>query len=76
MDVVGRRLVAHENCLEAVLFPRHGIVGRKDRLAGGRAGRSVKALADDLDRFVGIDARVEELIERRSGHHGNGAAFV
>ena len=41
-----------------------GIVGGKDDLAGGGARRGRQADADDVARRLGIDGRMQQLVER------------
>ena len=48
----------------ALAFEQLGLVGREHDLAGGSAGRRRQAGGDDLALGVGIDGRMQQLVER------------
>ena len=65
VDVLGARLGAHEDDLAAARALGLGVVGGEDDLARGRAGRSGQAGGQHVLLRVGIERRVQQLIERR-----------
>jgi len=76
VDVVGRGLGSYEDRLAALLLPANGIFRRENDLAGRGAGAALEPLARDGDALVGIDARVEELVERLRVDHADGASPI
>ena len=64
VDVLGRGLDPHQDHLLAVGLELRRLVGGEHDLAGGRAGRGRQAGRDHLALGVGIDGRVQQLVER------------
>ncbi len=64
VDVLGRGLDPHQDDPLALGSERLGVVGREHDLAGGGARRGRKAGGDHLALGVGIDGRMQELVER------------
>ena len=65
VEVVGRRLRPHEHDRLAALGGGLGVVGGEVHLADGRARRRVQALGDGRVVDVGVELRVQELVELR-----------
>ncbi len=65
VNVLRRGLDAHQNDLAAIGLQLRGFVRGEHDLAGGRAGRRRQPRRDHVARGVGIDGRMQELIERR-----------
>ena len=64
VDVLGAGLDAHQHDLAALGLHVLGVFGREHDLAGRRAGRGRQAGADDVAFRLGIDGRVQQLVER------------
>ena len=64
VDVLGRGLDAHQDDLLALRLERLGVVGREHDLAGRRARRRRQAGRDHLALGLGIDGRMQQLVER------------
>ena len=64
VDVLGAGLDPHQDDALALRLERLGVVGREHDLARGRAGRGRKPGGDHLALGVGIDGRVQQLVER------------
>ena len=63
VDVVGGGLGADEDHVLLRLAPRLGLVGVEHDLPAGRPRRGVEALRRDLEVRVGVDHRVQQLVE-------------
>ena len=72
VDVLGARLVAHENDRMALVPEPLGVVRREDDLAASGTRRGGKPLRDDFELGRGVDGRVQELVELRrlDAEHG------
>ena len=68
VEVVGRGLPAHEDAGLAGLGVGLGVGGGEDHGAHGRARGGVEALGDDLVVGLGVELRVEELVELLGGN--------
>ncbi len=64
VDVLRRGLDAHKDGLAARLLQRLRLIGREHDLAARRAGRSRQTRRDRVSLGVGVDRRMQQLIER------------
>ena len=64
VDVLGARLEPHEDDVATIARGVLRFVGREHDLAGGGTGRCREPGGDQLLGRVGIERRMEELIER------------
>ena len=68
VQVVGRRLGAHEDHVLARLVTRFGFVGGEVHLADRRARRRVQALGEHRELGLRVELRVQQLVELRGLH--------
>ena len=64
VNVFRRGLDADQDHLAALTFQQLRFLGREHDFAGRRAGRGRQAGGDDLALGIGIDGRMQQLVER------------
>ena len=64
VDVLRRRLDAHQDDVLVPALERLGLVGREHDLSRCRAGRGGQPGRDDVALGIGIDGRMQKLVER------------
>ena len=72
VNVFGARFDTNQNDLPALRLELLGLIGIEHDRAAGRARRSGQAGADDVAIGIGIQSRVEQLVERRRLDARNG----
>ena len=72
LEVVRRGLPAHEDAGLVLVGAVDGLLGGEDDLAHGGARGGVHALGEDLEVGLGVELRVQELVELLGGHAHDG----